>query len=83
MAVTVNQRLDQHDKQIAAIRKIIHEGMRLVLESRRESSQFAAQFRKELRELKAAQKKTDETLQEFIKSIRGSGNGDGKRRIDL
>ena len=81
--LTVKQRLDQHDKQIAAIRKLIHDGMRLVLESRRESDRAAAQLRKELRELAAAQKKTEESLKAFINSMRGGGNGHSKRRVDL
>jgi hypothetical protein len=49
--VTEKQRLDQHDKQTAAIRNVIHEGRRL-----------AVQTRKDIRTLAAAQKKTDESL---------------------
>jgi septal ring factor EnvC (AmiA/AmiB activator) len=76
--VTEKQRLDQHDKQIAAIRNLVHEGMRLVVETRRD----IAQTRKDMRTLAAAQKNTDESLKALIDTMRG-GNGHGKRRVDL
>ena len=69
MALTVKLRLDQHDKQIAAIRNLIHEGMRLMVETR-----------KELRALTAAQIKTDRSLKALIDTMRGGSNGHGKRR---
>jgi len=45
--------------------------MRLVFESRRETAEWKIQFRKELRELAAAQKRTEESLNECIRSMRG------------
>ena len=77
--MTEKQRLDHHDKQIAAIRNLVHEGMRLVVETRRD----IAQTRKDMRMLAAAQKKTDESLKALIDTMRGGGNGHGKRRVDL
>jgi hypothetical protein len=78
--VTAKQRLDQHDKQIAAIRNLIHEGMRLVVETRKDMRTLAAAQNT----LTAAQKKTDQSLKEFIDSMRrGGGNGHGKRRVDV
>jgi hypothetical protein len=38
--------------------------------------------RKDLRELAAAQKRTDESLRALIDSLRGGGNGHTKRRVD-
>lgn len=70
--VAAKQRLDQHDKQIAAIRNLVHEGMRLVVETR-----------KDMRAMAAAQKKTEQSLKALIDTMRGSGNGHGKRRVDL
>jgi hypothetical protein len=74
---TVKERLDkhdkqlvQHDKQIAAIRGLVQEGMRLVIQSR-----------KDIRELTAAQKKTDASLRAFIDSMRAGGNGHQKKAI--
>jgi hypothetical protein len=70
--VTAKQRLDQHDRQTAAIRSLIHEGMRLVVETR-----------KDMRAMAAAQKKSDQSLKALIDTMRGSGNGHGKRRVDV
>jgi hypothetical protein len=61
----------QHDKQIKAIRDLVHEGMRLVVATRRD-----------LRELAAAQKRTEASLRAFIES-RSQGNGHAKRKVDL
>jgi Spy/CpxP family protein refolding chaperone len=77
--VTAKQRLDQHDKQIAAIRNVVHEGMRLVVETRKD----IAETRKDMRTLAAAQKKTEQSLKALIDTMRGSGNGHGKRRVDV
>jgi hypothetical protein len=58
-----NERLDKHDRQIAAIRELVHEGMRLVIQSR-----------KDIHALNAAQNRTDASLRALIESLRG-GNG--------
>jgi hypothetical protein len=72
MGLTVKQHLEKHDRQIAAIRDLLQEGMRLMVETR-----------KELRALAAAQKKTDASLKALIDTMRGGANGHGKRRVDL
>jgi hypothetical protein len=83
--MTVTQRLDHHDKQIAAIRDLVKEGIKMAVETRR----LALETRKDLRKLAAmqlataeAQKRTDESLQALIGSLRGGGNGHSKRRVD-
>jgi hypothetical protein len=76
--MTVAERLDRHDKQIASIRDLVKEGMRMVVETRR----LALETRKDLRELAAAQKRTDESLRALIDILRGGGNGHTKRRVD-
>ena len=64
---TLPEGLDKHDRQIAAIRDLVHEGMRMMIETRRD-----------LRALAAAQKKTDASLRAFLDSHkRGNGNGKG------
>ena len=69
----VQERLDKHDKQIAAIRDLVKEGMRLMIETR-----------KDLRTLAAAQKRTDASLKAFIDTLRRSGgNGHSKTKVDL
>jgi hypothetical protein len=57
-------RPDKHDRQIAAIRGLVHEGMRLVVQSR-----------KDIRALNAAQVRTDASLKALIDSLHGGGNG--------
>ena len=76
--MTVTERLDRHDKQIAAIRDLVKEGMRMVVETRR----LALETRKDLRELAAAQKRTDASLHALIDSLHGGGNGHTRRRVD-
>jgi hypothetical protein len=58
------ERLDKHDRQIAAIRELVHEGMLLVIQSR-----------KDIRALNASQNRTDASLRALIESLRGGGNG--------
>jgi hypothetical protein len=73
------QHLEKHDKQIAAIRDLVQQGMRLVLETRKDiRSLAAAQKRTE-----AAQQRTEASLKALIDGLRGSGNGHAKRKIDL
>ena len=76
--MTVTERLDKHDKQIASIRDLVKEGIKMVVETRR----LALDTRKDLRELAAAQKRTEESLHALIDSMRGGGNGHTKRRVD-
>jgi hypothetical protein len=73
--MTVTQRLDQHDKQI---RELMKEGIKMVVETRR----LALETRKDLRELAAAQKRTDVNLHALIDTMRGGGNGHTKRSVD-
>jgi ABC-type transporter Mla subunit MlaD len=73
--MTVAQRLDRHDKQI---RDLVKEGIKMVVETRH----LALETRKDLRELAAAQKRTDASLHALIDSLRGGGNGHTRRRVD-
>ena len=73
--MTVAQRLDRHDKQI---RDLVKEGIKMVVETRH----LALETRKDLRELAAAQKRTDASLHALIDSMRMGGNGHTRRRVD-
>lgn len=70
--MTATERLDRHDRQIAAIRDLVHEGMRLLVETR-----------KDIRSLVAAQRRTEEKIDRLADSLRRGGNGHAKRKIDL
>ena len=76
---TLRERVDRHDREIAAIRKLIHAGMKMFV--RLEQEHMA--FRKELRELQASQRETDRELKAFIRSLRRGGNGHTRGRADL
>jgi spore coat polysaccharide biosynthesis protein SpsF (cytidylyltransferase family) len=65
------ERLDKHDRQIAAIRELIHEGMRLVIDTRKDFRVIAAMQKATA----AAQKNTDASLKALIESLGGGGNG--------
>ena len=66
--MTAKERLDQHDKQIKAIRELVHEGMRLVIQTRRDFRELHA-MQKET----AAAQKTEMALKELIQSLKGGG----------
>ena len=66
--MTAKEHLALHDKQIRAIRDLVKEGIRLVITSRQDT-------RREIKELIAAQKRTDakvEALADNIKALTGS-----------
>lgn len=67
---TFKQRIDQHDREIAAIRKLIHSGMKMLVQSQAE-----------IRELRASQRETDRQLRAFIRSLPRGGNGHTKRTV--
>ena len=82
----VNECLTRHDRDIAAIRKLILQGMRMITQIdarllRRSGEQI--ETRREFRELRASQRETDRQLQAFMRSMRGGANGHTKRNVDL
>jgi len=76
--MTVKQRLDQHDRQIAAIRKLMTVGMRML---NRVELQID-QNQKQIRDLIAAQRRTDATLRQFLDGMK-RGNGHAKTKLDV
>jgi hypothetical protein len=62
--MTTQQHLAQHDKQIGAIRDLVRDGMKLVIETR-----------KDMREMLKAQKRTEKNLAELIAALGRSTNG--------
>ena len=58
--MTTKEHLTKHDKEIAAIRTLIRQGMRMLVEQQRltlETQKIAVETRKDLRELAATVKK--------------------------
>ena len=67
VATKLEVRVTEHDRQTAAIRKLILQGMKMI------NSLAASQ-----RELAASQRKTDAQLQAFIRSMERGSNGHSK-----
>jgi len=80
--VATKERLDKHDRQIAAIRDLVQIGMKMLVENQRlgvETRKELKALAADLKALTAAQKQTEATLQAFIDSLRRGGNGHTKR----
>jgi hypothetical protein len=79
---TLKERVDKHDREIAAIKTLIKAGMRLVVQTQQqqlENERLGREVRKELKALATAQRRTEQSLDAFINSMRGRGsNGHGK-----
>jgi hypothetical protein len=81
VATKLEARVAQHDREIAAIRRLILQGMKMInrteagllrLEGQQEET------RKDLRELAASQRKTEAMLQALIRSLERGRNGHSK-----
>ncbi len=77
--MTTKEHLEKHDRQIGAIRDLVQQGMRLVLETRKDIRSLTAG----VRSLTAAQKRTEASLKALIDGLRGGGNGHAKGKVDL
>ncbi len=81
--MTPKEHLAKHDREIAAIRKLVQEGMRMVHEYHQETRAYVRESRKEMKELRAAQKATKASLKAFIDTMRGAGTAMPKAMLDL
>jgi hypothetical protein len=71
MLSKLEARVAQHDREIAAIRKLILQGMKMLVENRAE-----------IKALAVAQRVTEKNLDRFIRSLeRGGSNGHSKTNI--
>ena len=68
----MNEHLTKHDREIAAIRVLLHQGMRLVVQVQQ------AQKRTE-----KAQERTEKSLKLLVVSLRRGGNGHAKGKMDV
>jgi len=57
---TIEARLTQHDREIAAIRKLVVQGMKMLVANEHQ-----------IKALTAAQARTEKTLDRFIRSLEG------------
>jgi signal transduction histidine kinase len=74
-------RVSQHDREIAAIRKLILTGMKMIagMQSvQREMQATQREIQRDLKALAASQRETAQELKALIRSLRGGTNGHGK-----
>lgn len=72
--MTQKQRIDQHDREIAAIRKLMMTGMKMLVRSEKRTDNLNTAIAK----LQVSQQKTDVQLHALIRSLRGGSNGHSK-----
>jgi hypothetical protein len=77
--MTLKERVDLHDRQIAAhdrqiagIRDLVKEGMRLMIETR-----------KDMRIVIAMHKRNEQRLETLINTMKRGTNGHSKKRVDI
>ena len=75
--MTTAQRLAQHDREIAAIRKLIIQGMKMIVAGQKEMREVRA----DQRELRALQRETSRELKALIQSLRLGTNGHAKGKV--
>ena len=78
MATRLETRVSEHDRQIAAIRKLILTGMKLLNQLAGENVETRKQLRElaaEQRETARQQRETARQLEAFIRSLRRGSNG--------
>jgi hypothetical protein len=80
--LSVEARVDKHDREIAAIEKLILTGMKMIVERDKRWDRHylkmegeLAAFRRDMRELAAAQKVTEKKLQGLIDALARGTNG--------
>ena len=74
------RRLDKHDVKIAAIQKLIWQGMKMAATIQQQQKRNEAQIEETWKQIR----ETNKTLDRFIRSLEGrGGNGHSKSKIDL
>ncbi len=71
---TLKERVDKHDREIAAIKKLLHTGMKILVRIEDRVDQLAMAQQETDRQLRAL----ETTVDRFIRSMRG-GNGNGHK----
>ena len=75
---TLTERVNQHDREIAAIRKLVLTGMKMLVRLEKNQERLERAHER----LEKAQERTEQTLERFIRSLeRGGGNGRVKGRV--
>jgi len=77
--MTLKQSVDQHDREIAAIRKLLLTGTKML------NQVIVVQKRSEARleRLETGMARLEASVQQLVDSLRRGGNGHTKRKVDL
>ena len=74
---TVKERVDRHDREIAAIRKLIQAGMKMIIRAEERSKHAEERFeietaaaREDMRQIRVAQRETDRLQRENARQLR-------------
>jgi len=88
--LTTKEHLSKHDREIAEIWELMGKLAKGALAAQDELREIREEIREDrrkawaaIRELSAAQKRTEASLRAFIDSLRRAGNGHTKRKMDL
>lgn len=84
--MTLKQRVDQHDREIAAIRKLVVTGMKMLSRMNDHLDRVDDRLDRvaaSQEKLTASQLETDRMLKDLIRSLKGGGNGHAKRKIGI
>jgi hypothetical protein len=75
---TLKERVDKHDREIAAIKKLLHTGMKILVRIEDRVDKLAAAQQETDRQLRAL----EATVDRFIRSMHG-GNGNGHKTTGI
>jgi hypothetical protein len=73
--MTTKEHLDKHDREIAAIRSLLKQGMRMLVDSQSENRVARIEMRQAIRELQQSQKRTEKNLADLIAALGRGTNG--------
>jgi len=77
--LSLKERADRHDREIAAIRKLILHGARVI----NKVTESQAQAEKRMDRAEKRMDRMENDLKALIDALRGSGNGHKKRFVDI
>jgi hypothetical protein len=75
--MTLKERLDPHDREIAAIRKLILTGMKMLNRNQEQITALVAEGKRTDQRLRSL----EASVQQFVDGLRRGGNGHTKRPL--
>jgi hypothetical protein len=66
---TLEERVAQQDRQLTAIRQLMLKGMRMMCDLRVDLTRAHAEHNRQMKDLRGAQKNTDQSLERLIRSL--------------